>query len=85
MGIADLEHRRISVVAFCGAVITTVLEVAVIGHIYGVGNVTADIIKRIYLLIDSRLTLHKTDGIGVNGYKLYRKISEYTFYLRENS
>ena len=65
MRFADLYHRGIEAVAFSSAVIATVFEIAVVRHIYGVRNATADIVERVNGLVDRGLALHKSYGVGM--------------------
>ena len=67
MGGRDADLAGILAVAALQAHLAAILEVAVVRHIDGVGDLAGDGIELVDLLADHRLGSHQADGVGVGG------------------
>ena len=67
MGGAHLDHIRVGTGTFRAGPCTSFLEIAVIRHIDGVGDVAGDVEQRVAVGIQRRLGFLQTDGVGVAG------------------
>ena len=66
MGIADLNACGIFTIALCHALITTSLEIAGVGKVDGIRNLSRNRIERlVYVRVDHRLALLQTYCIRV--------------------
>ena len=67
MGIADLNGGGILTGAVLTVHLAAVTEVAVVGHIDGVGHAAGDVVQAFDLLTDNGLGTHQTNGVGMAG------------------